>query len=193
MHEQPCQTFLALQADPVALYRTDTYFCMDKSVTAVVIKVGLLAHLPCMCSCAPTDNRWTICSGQFTDSGCAFADVQGLAEHKDSLGAPLCPCRHYDDKQAEAVQGFWNCPCVPMRERKVCCSNSKSASGCLGHFNANPDHRSQCQLHVSRMQDCGASCTKPFALVWSGLEHRQMPAKALLPSFRIGPHGSTLI
>ena len=40
-----------------------TYFCMDKSVTAVVI--------------------------------------QGLAEHKDTLGAPLCPCRHYDDKEAE--------------------------------------------------------------------------------------------
>jgi ferredoxin-thioredoxin reductase catalytic subunit len=62
--------------------RSGTYFCMDKSVTAVVIK--------------------------------------GLAEHKDELGAPLCPCRHYDDKQAEADQGFWNCPCVPMRERKVC-------------------------------------------------------------------------
>jgi ferredoxin-thioredoxin reductase catalytic chain len=62
--------------------RTNTYFCMDKSVTAVVI--------------------------------------QGLAENKDELGAPLCPCRHYDDKQAEADQGFWNCPCVPMRERKEC-------------------------------------------------------------------------
>ena len=61
--------------------RTGTYFCVDKSVTAVVIK--------------------------------------GLAEHKDELGAPLCPCRHYDDKAAEAAQGFWNCPCVPMRERKV--------------------------------------------------------------------------
>ena len=61
--------------------RSGTYFCMDKSVTAVVIK--------------------------------------GLAEHKDELGAPLCPCRHYDDKQAEADQGYWNCPCVPMRERKV--------------------------------------------------------------------------
>jgi len=23
----------------------------------------------------------------------------------------------YDDKAAEAGQGFWNCPCVPMRER----------------------------------------------------------------------------
>ena len=45
--------------------------------------------------------------------------LQGLAEHKDELGAPLCPCRHYDDKAAEAANGFWNCPCVPMRERKV--------------------------------------------------------------------------
>eukprot|EP00250_Pteridium_aquilinum_P001697 c11901_g1_i1 orf=149-598(+) len=62
--------------------RSGTYFCMDKGVTAVVIK--------------------------------------GLAEHKDSLGAPLCPCRHYDDKPAEVDQGFWNCPCVPMRERKEC-------------------------------------------------------------------------
>lgn len=62
--------------------RTGTYFCMDKSVTSVVIK--------------------------------------GLAEHRDELGAPLCPCRHYDDKMAEAKQGFWNCPCVPMRERKEC-------------------------------------------------------------------------
>jgi len=61
---------------------TGTYFCMDLSVTAVVIK--------------------------------------GLAENKDTLGAPLCPCRHYDDKAAEAKQGFWNCPCVPMRERKEC-------------------------------------------------------------------------
>ena len=29
----------------------------------------------------------------------------------------LCNYRHYDDKAAEAGQGFWNCPCVPMRER----------------------------------------------------------------------------
>ncbi|KAJ7970895.1 Ferredoxin-thioredoxin reductase, catalytic chain [Quillaja saponaria] len=41
---------------------------------------------------------------------------QGLVDHKDSVGAPLCPCRHYDDKAAEVGQGFWNCPCVPMRE-----------------------------------------------------------------------------
>ena len=43
-----------------------------------------------------------------------------MAEHKDTLGAPLCPCRHYEDKEAEVKNGFWNCPCVPMRERKEC-------------------------------------------------------------------------
>jgi len=46
--------------------------------------------------------------------------IKGLAEHKVTLGAPLCPCRFYDDKQAEAKDGFWNCPCVPMRERHEC-------------------------------------------------------------------------
>ena len=46
--------------------------------------------------------------------------IKGLAEHKVTLGAPLCPCRFYDDKEAEAKDGFWNCPCVPMRERSEC-------------------------------------------------------------------------
>jgi hypothetical protein len=36
--------------------------------------------------------------------------IKGLAEHKVTLGAPLCPCRFYDDKEAEAKDGFWNCP-----------------------------------------------------------------------------------
>jgi ferredoxin-thioredoxin reductase catalytic chain len=62
--------------------RTDTYFCVDPSVTAVVI--------------------------------------EGLARHKDELGSPLCPCRHYEDKEAEVKAAYWNCPCVPMRERKEC-------------------------------------------------------------------------
>ena len=62
--------------------RTDTYFCSDISVTAIVI--------------------------------------EGLARHKEELGAPLCPCRHYQDKEAEVKNAFWNCPCVPMRERKEC-------------------------------------------------------------------------
>jgi ferredoxin-thioredoxin reductase catalytic chain len=43
--------------------------------------------------------------------------IKGLAEHKVTLGAPLCPCRFYDDKEAEVKDGYWNCPCVPMRER----------------------------------------------------------------------------
>ena len=62
--------------------RTDTYFCSDPSVTAVVL--------------------------------------EGLAKHKDELGSPLCPCRHYEDKEAEVKNTFWNCPCVPMRERREC-------------------------------------------------------------------------
>jgi ferredoxin-thioredoxin reductase catalytic chain len=62
--------------------RTGTYFCVDPSVTAVVI--------------------------------------EGLAKHKDELGAPLCPCRHYEDKEAEVKAAYWNCPCIPMRERKDC-------------------------------------------------------------------------
>lgn len=62
--------------------RTGTFFCVDPSVTAVVI--------------------------------------EGLAKHKDELGAPLCPCRHYEDKEAEVKAAYWNCPCIPMRERKDC-------------------------------------------------------------------------
>ncbi|MGF1493025.1 MAG: ferredoxin thioredoxin reductase catalytic beta subunit [Microcoleaceae cyanobacterium] len=46
--------------------------------------------------------------------------IEGLAKHKDELGAPLCPCRHYEDKEAEVKNTYWNCPCVPMRERKEC-------------------------------------------------------------------------
>lgn len=86
--------------------RTGTYFCVDKSVTSVVIKVSA-ADTPSMLS------------SLYHKSFHHIGDVQGLAEHRDELGAPLCPCRHYDDKAAEAKQGFWNCPCVPMRERKV--------------------------------------------------------------------------
>ena len=97
--------------------RTGTYFCMDKSVTAVVIKVRPV----------PSCNHLQILvSNQRVHRACLMmltpmlaAAWQGLAEHKDELGAPLCPCRHYDDKQMEAQQGFWNCPCVPMRERKA--------------------------------------------------------------------------
>nr|BBI37336.1 ferredoxin-thioredoxin reductase beta subunit [Palmaria palmata] len=62
--------------------RTGTFFCIDSTVTAVV--------------------------------------VEGLAKHKDQYGAPLCPCRHYEDKNVEVQGTYWNCPCVPMRERQEC-------------------------------------------------------------------------
>lgn len=55
-----------------------------------------------------------------TDASIPSVVIKGLAEHKITLGAPLCPCRHYENKEAEAKDGYWNCPCVPMRERHEC-------------------------------------------------------------------------
>jgi ferredoxin-thioredoxin reductase catalytic chain len=46
--------------------------------------------------------------------------IQGLAQHKEVFGAPLCPCRYYDSIEDEISLAYWNCPCVPMRERKEC-------------------------------------------------------------------------
>jgi ferredoxin-thioredoxin reductase catalytic chain len=54
------------------------------------------------------------------DLGVTAVVIEGLAKHKEDLGSPLCPCRHYEDKTAEAKAAYWNCPCVPMRERKEC-------------------------------------------------------------------------
>ena len=55
-----------------------------------------------------------------TDSSVTAVVIEGLAKHKDKSGAPLCPCRHYESKQDEVQAAYWNCPCVPMRERKEC-------------------------------------------------------------------------
>jgi ferredoxin-thioredoxin reductase catalytic chain len=46
--------------------------------------------------------------------------ILGLTKNKELFGAPLCPCRYYDDKLEEISLAYWNCPCVPMRERKEC-------------------------------------------------------------------------
>nr|YP_009394699.1 ferredoxin thioreductase subunit b [Polysiphonia elongata]ARW63261.1 ferredoxin thioreductase subunit b [Polysiphonia elongata] len=54
------------------------------------------------------------------DPGVTAVVIEGLAQHKDTYGAPLCPCRHYDDKALEVSNAYWNCPCVPMRERREC-------------------------------------------------------------------------
>ena len=56
----------------------------------------------------------------FAEPSVTAVVIEGLARHKEELGAPLCPCRHYEDKQAEVKNTYWNCPCVPMRERKEC-------------------------------------------------------------------------
>lgn len=55
-----------------------------------------------------------------SDLGVTAAVIEGLAKHKDEYGSPLCPCRHYEDKSVEVLNAYWNCPCVPMRERKEC-------------------------------------------------------------------------
>jgi ferredoxin-thioredoxin reductase catalytic chain len=44
----------------------------------------------------------------------------GLTLNKEKYGAPLCPCRYYDNKEDEISLAYWNCPCIPMRERKEC-------------------------------------------------------------------------
>ena len=54
------------------------------------------------------------------DPSVTNAVIEGLAKHKEELGSPLCPCRYYEDKEAEVKDTYWNCPCVPMRERKEC-------------------------------------------------------------------------
>jgi len=46
--------------------------------------------------------------------------ILGLSKNKMDYGAPLCPCRYYDNKEEEISLAYWNCPCVPMRERKDC-------------------------------------------------------------------------
>ena len=46
--------------------------------------------------------------------------LEGLALNKEETGAALCPCRHYEDKIAEADLSYWTCPCIPMIERKEC-------------------------------------------------------------------------
>lgn len=60
------------------------------------------------------------CTKLCSDKSVPAVVIKGLAEHKVTLGAPLCPCRFYDNKEQEAKDGYWNCPCVPMRERQEC-------------------------------------------------------------------------
>jgi len=67
-------------------------------------------------------NKYTENTGTYycEDKSIPAVVIKGLAEHKVTLGTPLCPCRFYEDKEKEAKEGYWNCPCVPMRERHEC-------------------------------------------------------------------------
>jgi len=46
--------------------------------------------------------------------------VLGLANHRDTLGKPLCPCRFYPDKQEEIKHRTWICACDDMQIYKYC-------------------------------------------------------------------------
>lgn len=48
------------------------------------------------------------------------AVVLGLAANLDELGKPLCPCRFYKDKKAEAAHRTWICACDDMQIYKYC-------------------------------------------------------------------------
>jgi ferredoxin-thioredoxin reductase catalytic chain len=54
------------------------------------------------------------------DAEVTDAVVLGLAKHVDELGRPLCPCRFYPDKQAEAEHRTWICACDDMQIYKYC-------------------------------------------------------------------------
>ena len=64
---------------------------------------------------AKSTNTYFCIDSEVTDSV-----ILGLSKNKEFFGAPLCPCRYYDDKVDEISLAYWNCPCVPMRERKEC-------------------------------------------------------------------------
>ena len=55
-------------------------------------------------------NKYVENTGTFycADKSIPAVVIKGLAEHKVALGAPLCPCRFYEDKEKEAQDGYWN-------------------------------------------------------------------------------------
>jgi ferredoxin-thioredoxin reductase catalytic chain len=44
----------------------------------------------------------------------------GLGSHVETIGRPLCPCRHYPDKAAEIEHRTWICACDDMQIYKYC-------------------------------------------------------------------------
>ncbi|MBL8168174.1 MAG: ferredoxin:thioredoxin reductase [Acidobacteria bacterium] len=54
------------------------------------------------------------------DPSITEAVVLGLANHRDTLGKPLCPCRFYPNKQEEIKNRTWICACDDMQIYKYC-------------------------------------------------------------------------
>ena len=57
-------------------------------------------------------SRTKLCS----DKSVPAVVIKGLAEHKVTLGAPLCPCRFYDDKNTKKSSTWprvWICNTLP--------------------------------------------------------------------------------
>lgn len=46
--------------------------------------------------------------------------LKGLAANIETTGRPLCPCRFYPDKKAEAEHRTWACACDDMQIYKFC-------------------------------------------------------------------------
>ena len=46
--------------------------------------------------------------------------VLGLANHYETLGKPLCPCRFYPNKEEEIKHRTWICACDDMQIYKYC-------------------------------------------------------------------------
>lgn len=67
-------------------------------------------------------NMYTKRTGTYfcSDLSVTATVIAGLAINKEETGYALCPCRHYEDKIAEADLSYWTCPCIPMIERKEC-------------------------------------------------------------------------
>ena len=54
------------------------------------------------------------------DKDVTNAVVMGLANHLDTLGKPLCPCRFYPNKAEEVKHRTWICACDDMQVYKYC-------------------------------------------------------------------------
>jgi ferredoxin-thioredoxin reductase catalytic chain len=67
-------------------------------------------------------SRYAAKSGTTPQPDTALRDAVafGLARNIDEVGKPLCPCRHYPDKRAEAEHRTWICPCADMQTYKYC-------------------------------------------------------------------------